>query len=62
MYMRFWILVLLRKAKVNEVYHIPKLASSYQEVLWLDIAMNERLRVEILDARDQLIGQLEDCL
>lgn len=57
MYVRFWISVFLCKAKVDHVYHISELVGSHQEVLWLDIAMDEGLGVEIIDARDQLIGQ-----
>lgn len=55
-YVRFWISVFLYQPKVDDVYHITKLASSHQEILWLDVAMYVRFAVDVLDSRDELVG------
>jgi hypothetical protein len=48
----FWIPVFTGKPKVDDVYHISKLANSHQEIIRLDIAMDERFMVDVFDARD----------
>jgi hypothetical protein len=47
----------LAKAKVNDVYHIPKLAGSHEKVLWLDIAVDEGLSMEVCRQHHSLLFQ-----
>jgi len=62
MYVRFWISVFLCQPKVNDVYHISKLASSHQEILRLDVAMDVRFAVDVFDPRDELVGKQQNGL
>jgi hypothetical protein len=48
----FGISVLLGQTEVDDVYLISTLSNAHQEVVGLDITMDERLRVNILDTRD----------
>jgi len=54
--------VLLCKTKVNDVDLVSTLADAHQEVVRLNVAVNERLGVNVLDAGDELIGQEKDGL
>jgi len=54
--------VLLGQSVVNDVHMVPLLASSHQEIVRLDVAMQKILGVEILDTRDHLIRKHEDSL
>jgi len=47
-----WMSVLMGKAKVNHMYHISHLASPHQEIIRINIAMDERFVVDVLDARN----------
>lgn len=49
-------------AKVNDMYHIPKLADSHHEIIRFDITVDERFVVDVFDAGDQLIDNHEDYL
>ena len=54
--------VLLGQTKVNHVNLVATLADTHQEVIGLDITVNERLGVDVLDAGDELVGQQKDGL
>ena len=54
--------VLLGETKVDDVDLIAAFANAHQEVVGLDITMNEGLGVDVLDARDELVGQEQDGL
>ena len=57
-----WVSVLLGQTKVDNVDLVASLANAHQEVIWLDIAVDEGLCVDVFDTRDELIGQKEDSL
>ena len=42
--------VFLRKAKIDDVDLVASLSDAHQEVVWLDITMDKRLCVDVLDA------------
>ena len=44
-----WIAILLRQAKINNIDLIASLSNTHQEVVWLDIPVDKRLGVDILD-------------
>lgn len=54
--------VLLGKAEVNNIDLVATLADAHEEVVGLDIAVNERLGVDVLNAGDELIGKQQDSL
>lgn len=53
----FGVTVLLGQAKINDIDLVPPLSDAHQEIVGLDVAMNERLGMNVLDAGDQLIGE-----
>ena len=54
--------VLLGQTEVNNVDLISTLANAHEEVVGLDVAVDERLGVDVLDAGDELVGQEKDGL
>ena len=62
MEVRLRIPVLLRQTKVNNIDLVPSLANAHQEVVWLDVTVDEALRVDVLDAGNELVGEEEDGL
>lgn len=60
--MRLGVAVLLGEAKIDDVDLIAALADAHQEVVGLDVAMDEGLGMDVLDARDELVGQQQDRL
>lgn len=59
---RLWVTVLLSKTKVDHVNLVTPLSNAHQEVVWLDIAVDEGLGVDVLDTRDELICQQQNRL
>mmetsp|Transcript_34126 Transcript_34126/g.77870 ORF Transcript_34126/g.77870 Transcript_34126/m.77870 type:complete len:229 (-) Transcript_34126:419-1105(-) len=53
--------VLLSKTEVNDVNLIGLLAKANEEVVRLDVAVNEVLGMNVLDAIDHLVCQHQDC-
>jgi hypothetical protein len=49
--------VLLGKTKINDVDLVPTLANAHEEVIGFDIAVEERLGVDVLDPGQVLVGQ-----
>jgi hypothetical protein len=41
---------------------VATLANAHEEVVWLDVTVDERLGVDVLDAGDELIGKKKNCL
>jgi hypothetical protein len=57
-----WVTVFLSETKVNDVDLVASLANAHEEVVWLDITVDERLGVDVFDARDELIGKQKNRL
>lgn len=60
--MCLWVTVLLSKTKVDDVDLVASLSNAHQEIVGLNIAVDERLGVDILDTGDELIRQQQDRL
>lgn len=54
---RLRVTVFLCQSEVDDVDLIPTLPNPHQEVVRLDITMDKRFGVDILDAGDELIGE-----
>ena len=54
--------VLLGETKVDDVDLVAALPDPHEEVVRLDVAVDKGLGVDVLDARDELVGQQEDGL
>ena len=54
--------VLLRQTKVDDVDLVAALADAHEEVVGLDVAVDEALSVDILDAGDELVGEQQNRL
>ena len=54
--------VLLGETKVDHVDLVASLANTHEEVVGLDVAVDEALGVDVLDAADELVGEQEDSL
>lgn len=59
---RLRVTVFLRQTKVDDIDLVTTLADAHQEIVRLDITVNERLGVDVLDARNELVGQKQDSL
>jgi len=57
-----WVAEFLCETKVNNVDLVATFANAHQEVVGLDVTMNEVARVDILNARDQLVSEQEHSL
>jgi hypothetical protein len=62
MEMRLGIAVLLGKTEINDIDLVAALANAHEEVVRLDVTVDERLGVDVLDAGDELIGEKKDGL
>jgi hypothetical protein len=56
------IAVLLGQTKVDDIDLVAALANAHEEVVGLDIAVDEGLGVNVLDAGDELVGKEQDGL
>jgi hypothetical protein len=54
--------VFLGQTKIDDIDLVATLANAHEEVVRLDITVDERLGVNILDAGDELIGQQKNGL
>jgi hypothetical protein len=54
--------VLLGQTEINNVDLIATLADTHKEVVRLDISVDKGLGMDVLDTRDELIGQEKDGL
>lgn len=59
---RLGVTVLLGQTEVNNIDLIAAFADAHQEVVGLNITVDERLGVDVLDARDKLVGKEENRL
>ncbi len=62
MEMRFRVSVLLSKTKVDDIDLVATLSNTHQEIVRLDVAVNEGLGMDVLDAGDELICKKQYCL
>lgn len=60
--MRFWVTVFLGQAEINDIDLVATLADSHEEVVRLDVTVDERLSVNVLDAGDELVGKEKNGL
>lgn len=60
--MRLGVTVLLGQTKVDNIDLVATLTNTHEEVVGLDITVNERLGVDVLDARNQLISEKQHSL
>lgn len=60
--MRLRVAVLLGETEVDHVDLVATLADAHEEVVGLDIAVDEGLGMDVLDAGDELIGEEEHRL
>lgn len=54
--------VLLGETEVDHVDLVAPLANTHEEVVGLDVAVDEALGVDVLDAADELVGEQENGL
>ena len=54
--------VLLGQSEVDDINLVASLANTHQEVVRLDITVDERFGVDVLDAGDKLICEEQDSL
>lgn len=54
--------ILLGQTEINDIDLVTTLADAHEEVIRLDITVDEGLRMDVLDSRDELIGQKEHGL
>lgn len=54
--------VFLGQTEVDDIHLIATLANTHEEVVGLNVAVNEGLGMNILDAGDELIGEEQDRL
>ena len=59
---RLGIAVLLGETEIDHVDLVAALSNAHEEVVRLDVAVDEGLRVDVLDAADELVGKEEDGL
>ncbi len=57
-----WVTIFLGQSEVNDVDLVPTLADAHQEIVRLDITVDERFGMDVLDTGDELIGKQQDCL
>lgn len=60
--MRLGIPILLRQTEINNVDLVAPLANPHQEIVRLDVTVDEALGVDVLDTRDELIGEQQHGL
>jgi hypothetical protein len=54
--------VLLSKTEIDDIDLVATLSDAHEEVVRLDVAVDERLGVDVLDAGDELVGQEKNSL
>lgn len=54
--------VLLCETEIDDVDLVAALSDAHQEVVWLDVTVDEVARVDVLYARDQLVGEQQHSL
>ena len=55
--MRLRVTIFLCQSKVDDIDLISTLPNSHQEIVRLDVTMDERLGVDVLDTGDELISE-----
>lgn len=49
--------VFLSETEINDIDLVSTLADTHQEVVRLDITVNERFGMDVLDTRDELVSE-----
>jgi hypothetical protein len=57
-----WVTVFLGQSKIDNIDLVTTLSDAHEEVVGFDITVDEGLGVDVLDARDELIGEEENSL
>ncbi|KAI6775375.1 hypothetical protein HG530_002133 [Fusarium avenaceum] len=57
-----WVSVLLGKTEIDNVDLVASLADAHEEVVRLDISVDKRLCVNVLDSGDELVGEEKNSL
>ena len=60
--MRLRVAVFLCKTEIDYIDLVAAFTNTHQEVVWFDITMDEGFGVDVLDARDKLVGKKQDSL
>ena len=60
--MRLGVAIFLGKTEVDDIHLIATLADTHEKIVGLDVTMDERLGVDVLDAGNELVGQEQDRL
>jgi hypothetical protein len=59
---RLGIAVLLGQTEIDHIDLVAALANAHEEVVRLDITVDKRLGMDVLNARDELVGKEQDGL
>lgn len=59
---RLGVAVLLSQTEIDDIDLVATLADTHQEVVGLDITVDKGFGVNVLDARDELVGKQENSL
>ena len=54
--------VLLGETEINDIDLIASFSNAHEEIVWLDVSVDKVSRVNVLDSRDELIGEEKDSL
>ena len=54
--------VLLGETEINDIDLVTSLSDTHEEIVGLDISVNKVSRVNVLDSRNELIGEEKDSL
>ena len=57
-----WVTILLGQSEINYIDLVAALANAHEEVVRLDVTVDERLGVNVLDAGDELVGKQKNRL
>ena len=60
--MGLWVTIFLGQTEIDDVNLVATLADAHEEVVWLDVTVDERLRVDVLNTGNELIGEQKNGL
>ncbi len=60
--MSLGISIFLSQTEIDDIDLIATLADTHEEIIGLDVTMDERLGMDVLDARDKLVSQEQHSL
>ena len=59
---RFGVTIFLGKTEIDDIHLVASFADTHQKVVGLDITVDKVSRVDVLDSRDELIGNEKNGL